>query len=290
MSLFLRSRRAAAKPVSVLSPENYGFLEQYIQREAGLALGRDNLCHIESRLLPVVATEGAGSLDGLCDLLRAAPSTELRALVVEAVISHETYFFRDAAVFGDLRARVVPEITERHRATRTLRVWSAACSSGQEPYSLAMLLLEEGYGNWNIQILGTDISSRILERARQGRYVQLEISNGLPPALLSRHFDRTGATWTVKDQVRHMVHFLPFDLRRNMRSMGPFDLVLCRNVLIYFDVETRRRILSAIHGTIAPSGYLLLGTGETAFDLDAGLVRKTLGNTVMYQVPENGKA
>jgi len=181
------------------------------------------------------------------------------------------------------RSEVLPEIARHRQATRTLRIWSAACSSGQEPYSLAMLLLEAGYRNWNIQILGTDLSSQILERAGAGRYLQIEISRGLPASLLVKYFERAGLDWQIKDEVRRLVRFSPLDLRQGLRALGPFDLVLCRNVLIYFDLETRRGILAGIRGVLAPGGYLMLGASETTFNLDNSFARKTVRNTVVYQ-------
>ena len=257
-----------------LSNHNYAFLQAYIQRESGIALGQDKLYLLKSRLLPIMERERVRSLDELCDRLRNAATPELRRQVVEAMTTHETSFFRDPAVYNALRASIIPAITRTRQATRSMRIWSAACSSGQEPYSLAMLLLELGYVDWRIEILGTDLSTQILERAAAGRYLQIEVNRGLPAPLLVKYFQRAGLSWEAK-----------CELRNNMGALGAFDLVLCRNVLIYFDLETRKRILGNIRGVLHPGGYFLLGSSETTFNLDDHFVRSTCGATTVYQAP-----
>ena len=139
-----------------------------------------------------------------------------------------------------------------------------------------MLLLEAGYSEWKLDILGTDFSSRILARAAAGRYFQIEVNRGVPPPLLAKYFQRIDADWQIKEQVRRVVRFAPFDLRQSMSNLGPFDLVLCRNVLIYFDVPGRKKILGELRSTLAPGGYLLLGASETTFNLEDGFLRKSI--------------
>ena len=271
-----------------LSADNYRFLQQYIQRESGIALGDDKLYLIQARLMPVLAQEKLASLDELCARLQRAPQESLRRRIVESMTTHETLFFRDPQVFDTLRNHLIPELTARRQSSKSLRIWSAACSSGQETYSLAMLLVELGVSDWNIEIVGTDLSNQILERARAARYLQLEINRGLPAALLVKSFERAGLDWQVKQNVRRMARFQTFDLREKMDALGYFDLVLCRNVLIYFDLDTRRRILGGIRGQMFPGGYLILGSSETTFNIDASLERKTLGGTIVYQKPAAG--
>jgi chemotaxis protein methyltransferase CheR len=161
--------------------------------------------------------------------------------------------------------------------------WSAASSSGQEAYSLAMMLLEMGLGDWKIRIQGTDLSTQMAERARTGRYLQIEVNRGLPIGFLVKYFTRVGLEWQLKDEVRRMVDFTTFDLRQSMCARGPFDVVFCRNVLIYFDIEAKRRILEEIHGTLFRGGYLLLGGSETTLNLTARFDRRIFGQTVLYQ-------
>ena len=271
-----------------LTTGNYAFLQEYIRRESGIALGQDKLYLLKSRLLPIMEGEHLGSLDELCQRLRNAPTAALRRSVVEAMTTHETLFFRDPAVYEALRTSIIPAIVSARKSTRSMRIWSAACSSGQEPYSLAMLLLESGLADWNIEILGTDLSTQILERAAAGSYLQIEINRGLPAPLLVKYFQRSGLGWLVKSEVRKFVRFTQFDLRNDMRSLGAFDLLLCRNVLIYFDIETRKKILSGIRGVLHPGGYFLMGSSETTFNLDDNFVRSTCGATTVYQVPAPG--
>ncbi len=271
-----------------LSPENYTFLQQYIQRESGISLGNDKLYLLKSRLQPIVEQQRLKSLDELCGRLRTNPPEALRRAVVESMTTHETLFFRDPAVFEMLRGELIPEMVKMRAASKTLRIWCAACSSGQEPYSLAMLLLEMGLTGWNLQILATDLSSQILARAQSGRFLQIEVNRGLPASLLVKYFQREGLEWQLKDTVRRMVRFMAFDLRHNMQGLGPYDLILCRNVLIYFETDTRKKILAGLRKSLAPGGYVLLGASETTFTLDDGFLRKTMRNSVVYQTPQEG--
>jgi chemotaxis protein methyltransferase CheR len=273
-----------------LSSDNYRFLQQYIQRESGIALGDDKLYLLQARLLPVVAEQKLASLDELCAKLRGPANDGLRRRIVESMTTHETLFFRDPPVFDALRNHILPELALRRQAMKSLRIWSAACSSGQESYSVAMLLIEQGLAEWNVEIVGTDLSNPILERARAGKYLQIEMNRGLPAALLVKHFQRAGLDWQLKENVRKMARFLPFDLRDNMSALGYFDLVLCRNVLIYFDMDTRKRILAGIRGQMFPGGYLILGSSETTFNLDTGFERKTISGSIVYQKPPAGGA
>jgi len=259
-----------------LTSENYSFLTAYVHRESGIELGADKLYLLKSRLQPVLAEEHLSSLDQLCDRLRKAPPESLRRRIVESMTTHETLFFRDPAVFDVLRKELIPELVKARSSTKALRIWSAACSSGQELYSVAMTLLEAGLGDWSIEIIGTDISTQILDRAAAGTHLQIEVNRGLPAALLIKHFQRVGLDWRIKDNVRRMVRFTNLDFRQNLGAPPPFDLILCRNVLIYFDVATRKRILSGIRSRLAPGGLLLLGASETTFNLDETFLRRMI--------------
>jgi chemotaxis protein methyltransferase CheR len=196
--------------------------------------------------------------------------------------TNETYFFRDPAHYEAIRTVLLPRLKEGRRDTRKLRFWSAAASTGQEAYSLAMLLLEDALSDWNIQILGTDFSSQVLERAQSGKYQQIEVNRGLPAALLVKYFRRSCMDWQLSDPVRRMARFETIDLRKSMRALGPFDLVFCRNVMIYFDAGTRKEILKELHGTLFRGGWLLLGGAETAFGVEECFERQTVGSAVVY--------
>jgi len=270
---------------STILLENYRFLKDYVYKESGIVLDDDKHYLVESRLMPVAVQEHLASLDALCAALRGNATPFLHRRVVEAMTTHETLFFRDVVPFDALRTGILPLLIEQRKSTRKLAFWSAAASSGQEAYSLAMLLLEAGLGGWNIQILGTDLSEQILARAREGRYMQIEVNRGLPASYLLKYFERQGLDWQIRDSVRRMVTFEPFDLRKSMQAKGPFDVIFCRNVLIYFDVETKKKILGELRGALFPGGYLVLGGAETTLNLDEKFRRLPAGRTTFYQAP-----
>ncbi|MFN7994823.1 MAG: protein-glutamate O-methyltransferase CheR [Bryobacteraceae bacterium] len=265
-----------------IEPQNYRFLQEHVYAQAGIVLEKDKHYLFESRLTPIVRQLGLGSINDLCAMLMANSETTVRRQVVEAMTTNETYFFRDPSHYDAIRDVLLPRLKQERQDTKRLRFWSAAASTGQESYSLAMLLLEEGLTDWNIQILGTDFSSHVLERARSGKYQQIEVNRGLPAHRLVKYFRRAGMDWHLSPTVTQMVRFEQIDLRKSMRAMGPFDLVFCRNVLIYFDPETRKNILKEIHGTLFRNGWLLLGGAETAFGVEQWFDRQTIGGATVY--------
>lgn len=268
--------------IAEIHSDNYRFLQEHVYSEAGIVLEEDKHYLFESRLTPIVRQLGLGSINDLCALLRATRATEVNRQVVEAMTTNETYFFRDPAQYDAIRSVLLPRLKEERRDTKRLRFWSAAASTGQEAYSLAMTLLEDGLSDWNIQILGTDFSSQVLERARSGKYKQIEVNRGMPAALLVKHFRRSGLDWQLSEPVRRMTRFEPIDLRKSMRALGPFDLVFCRNVMIYFDAETKKKIMKELHGTLFRGGWLLLGGAETAFGVEEWFERQPVGGATAY--------
>ena len=267
---------------AVINPKNYKFLLEHVYSHAGIVLDGDKHYLFECRLAPIVRQLGLESIDDLCSLIQSSRQPEVSHQVVEAMTTNETYFFRDPSHYDAIRTVLLPRLIKERNDTKKLRFWSAASSTGQEAYSLAMLLIEEGLSRWNIQILGTDFSSQALERARSGKYQQIEVNRGLPAALLIKHFRRSGTVWQLDDQVCRMVGFETIDLRNSMRALGPFDLVFCRNVMIYFDAETKMNILKELHGTLFRGGWLLLGGIETAFGIEEYFERLTVGNASVY--------
>jgi chemotaxis protein methyltransferase CheR len=265
-----------------IRPDNYRFLQEHVYSEVGIVLEDNKHYLFESRLSPMVQQLGLSSIDELCTFLHGGCQAEVGRLLAEAMTTNETYFFRDPAHYEAIRNILLPKLKEERKATRTMRFWSAAASTGQEPYSLAMMLLKEGFGDWNLQILGTDFSSRVLERARSGTYQQIEVNRGLPLDMLVKHFSRSGLDWQLSNAVRKLVRFEAIDLRKSMRTLGPFDLVFCRNVMIYFDSQTKWNIMKEIHGTLFRGGWLLLGGAESAIGLDDLFERKTMGNMTVY--------
>jgi chemotaxis protein methyltransferase CheR len=268
--------------IAPILTENYRFLQQHVYSQAGIVLEEDKHYLFESRLAPIVKRLGLGSINDLCVLLRTSRQTEVGLQVVEAMTTNETYFFRDPAHYDAIRTVLLPRLKQDRQDTKKLRFWSAAASTGQEAYSLAMALIDDGLKDWNIQILGTDFSSQVLERARAGKYHQIEVNRGLPTSLLVRHFTRAGVDWQLNEAVRRMVRFETIDLRKSMRALGPFDLVFCRNVMIYFDADTKLKIMKEIHGTLFRGGWLMLGGAETAFGTEEWFDRQVIGNGIVY--------
>jgi len=269
-------------PIVEIHSDNYRFLREHVYSEAGIVLENDKHYLFENRLTPIVRQLGLASINDLCALLHATQLPEISRQVVEAMTTNETYFFRDPAHYDAIRTVLLPRLKQERADTKKLRFWSAAASTGQESYSLAMVLLEDGFGDWDIQILGTDFSSQVVERARSGRYQQIEVNRGLPAALLVKHFRRSGVDWQLSESARRMVHFETIDLRKSMRALGPFDLVFCRNVMIYFDAETKKNILKELHGTLFRGGWLLLGGAETAFGVDEWFERLNVQGAAVY--------
>ena len=271
------------EPLSrAILPENYRFLQQHVYSQVGIVLEDDKHYLFESRLAPIIKQLGLESTNDLCVLLHRKGDNALGHRVAEAMTTNETYFFREPNHYEAIRTALLPKLKETRRTTRSLRFWSAASSTGQEAYSLAMLLLEEQFSSWNIQILGTDFSSQVLERARAGLFQQIEVNRGLPAAQLVKHFRPCGLDWQLSDQVRRMVRFETIDLRTSMAPLGPFDLVFCRNVMIYFDNETKRKIMREIHKTLFRGGWLILGGSESIFGLDEWFERTAVQNVTVY--------
>ncbi|MBM3756325.1 MAG: protein-glutamate O-methyltransferase CheR [Acidobacteria bacterium] len=268
-----------------LSPDNYTFLQQYLYRESGIVIDCGKSYLLESRLLPIIKAENLSTINDLCRLLRATAPPALKTKVIESLTTNETLFFRDSNVFDALEKSVLPQLIEAKNDIKRINIWSAAASTGQEAYSLAILLAERGLTGWSIQVLGTDLNQQVLDRAAQGRYLQIEVNRGLPAKYLVKHFTRVGLDWQLSPTIRSMVKFRQLDLRASMRGMAPFDLVFCRNVLIYFDVDTKKKILAEIRSTMRSGSLLVLGAAETTLNLDDNYVRVPHGAAAFYRLP-----
>jgi chemotaxis protein methyltransferase CheR len=265
-----------------VTAKSYTLLQQFIRSESGIVIEDDKQYLLETRLSPVMKLHQLANLDALATAVSARRSPDLARSVIDAMTTNETLFFRDGAFFEALNSAVIPEIFTRVRGTRPVRIWSAAASSGQEAYSLALSLLEMGKNKSDVEIVGTDLSSHVLERARRGRYGQFEVNRGLPTPLMTKYFTKVGLEWEINDSARSMVHFKQLDLRQDLRSLGSFDLVLCRNVLIYFDTATKAKILDGIRGQMSPGGLLALGCAETIINVHAGFQRQTVAQSAFY--------
>lgn len=279
----MKSTALIKKVSTEISSENLEFLCRTIYENSGIVLDESKSYLIESRLAAVVRTEGLDTLDSLCKLMKAVSGSALRGKVVEAMTTNETLFFRDLRPFEALRDYVLPELTAA--GGKELRIWSAAASSGQEAYSLAMLWKEMNVPLWDLRILGTDLSEEMLNRCRVGRYRQLEVNRGLPARYLIKYFQPVETDWVISPELRAMAEWKKFNLMDDMSPLGSFDIVFCRNVLIYFDQETKASILRRIRKRLKRGGYLILGLSETTLNLDPVYERKMLGSAVVYQNP-----
>lgn len=254
----------------LISADDYTFLSQLLRDQCALVLEPGKEYLLRNRLAPIVQRHQLADLKQLVERLRGPTAAGLKREIVEAMVTTETSFFRDVRPFDMLRKTVIPELIERRRGERRLRIWCAASSSGQEPYSLAMLLREyfPELDSWNVTLLATDISEEMLKRCRAGRYSQLEVNRGLPTPLLLKWFRQEGGQWELDERLRLAVTFSPLNLAGPWPPMGIWDIVLIRNVMIYFEPDVKRSILARIARMLAKDGYLILGGTETTLNLD----------------------
>jgi chemotaxis protein methyltransferase CheR len=250
-----------------MSPADYDFLRAVLKERSGLVLGDGKQYLVESRLVPIARKAGFAGVGELMRMLRN-PREPLLADVVEAMTTNESFFFRDKVPFEQFRDTMVPALLAA-RPNRRIRIWCAAASSGQEPYSLAMCLAEmrEKIRGWSIEILATDISTEVVEKATAGVYSQFEVQRGLPIHLLIKYFTQVGDLWRISPEIAAMVQFRPLNLLKEFSHLGYFDVVFCRNVLIYFDQQTKAKVLQKIARISRADGYLVLGTAETVVGL-----------------------
>ena len=263
-----------------ISPATFNLLQKHVYSSTGIVIDNTKGYLLETRLNPIVQEMRLGSLEALCQLLHREPQGVASRMVVDSITTNETLFFRDIAAFNALRDSVLPNLI-KSAGPRRLRIWSAAASSGQEVYRIAMTLLEMGLSARNVEIHATDLSEKILEKAKDGKYVQFEVNRGLPAPLLARYFTRTGLSWRVRDELRTMVQFDKHDLRKPYRN-GSFDLVLCRNVLIYFDAETKRQVLQHIANSLDLDKVLALGCAENITCPNLPLQRTVVNGSAFY--------
>ena len=251
-----------------MTPVEFDFLRQLLKERSGLVLTGDKQYLVESRLMPIARKAGLSRLGDLVQRLKGGPEA-LVVDVVEAMTTNESFFFRDKSPFDLFREAVMPTLLAARAPQRHIRIWCAAASTGQEPYSLAMCLHEmaERIAGWRIELLATDLSTEVLDKAKGGLYSQFEVQRGLPIGLLVKYFTQVGELWEIAPSIRSMVQFRPLNLLNSFSHLGTFDVVFCRNVLIYFDLETKVDVLDRIARSLQPDGYLLLGAAETVVGL-----------------------
>ncbi|PPK93110.1 chemotaxis protein methyltransferase CheR [Kineococcus xinjiangensis] len=271
-----------------LTNQAFDWVCTLVRRESAIVLEKGKEYLVESRLVPLARAAGAPDVSAYIEGVRVGLDRRKQMDIVEALTTNETSWFRDGAPFTAFSTAVLPDLKQTRGATRQLRIWSAACSTGQEAYSLAMLLKDSVVAEgWRAEILATDISNEVLEKGRSGRFSQLEMNRGLPANLLVRHFTRVGTQWQVNDDLKRMVTFQHMNLALPFRGVGQFDVVFLRNVLIYFDVSTKRDILQRVRAVLRPGGYLFLGGAETTLGVDDGWERTLIGRVSVHR-PKNG--
>lgn len=252
-----------------MNVNDFKYIAQLLHDRSGLVLGEEKAYLLESRLNPVARKWEFKNLDEMIAAMRAGGNEKLIVDVVEAMTTNESFFFRDQTPFKLFEEFVLPGLLESRASHRRIRIWSAACSSGQEPYTLAMMLKEHEreLAGWNVEIIATDLSTDILKKAQEGVYSQFEVQRGLPITLLVKYFTQTGDKWKISDDLRKMVTYRVFNLLDSMSALGKFDVVFCRNVLIYFDQATKSKVLGNIANIMAPDGVLYLGGAETVLGI-----------------------
>jgi chemotaxis protein methyltransferase CheR len=249
---------------------DFDWIAQLVWQRSAIVLEKGKEYLVESRLAPLARKTGAETVSEFVTRLMAKPDSSLISEVIDAMTTNETSWFRDHYPFQAMQSHVLPELTRNRGRQRTLRIWSAGCSSGQEPYSIAMVAQDHFalHPGWAIDIIGSDLSDVMLEKARNARYGQLEVNRGLPVAMLVRHFERLGTEWQLRPEIRRMVTFQNLNLAQPIASMGTFDVIFLRNVLIYFDADTKRGIFEQVKRMLRPDGYLFLGGSETTLNVD----------------------
>ncbi|HET9696381.1 MAG TPA: protein-glutamate O-methyltransferase CheR [Terriglobales bacterium] len=268
-----------------ISAVDFDYLRKLMRDHTAIVLDAGKEYIAESRLANLVSNEGFKSIPDLIRQLRSNDFTGLHRRVVNAMTNNETWFFRDIQPYQAVLKVMIPALTAARATERTIRIWSAACSTGQEPYSLAMLLRENfpELRTWNVRILATDISGDVLEKAQQGRYSQLEVNRGLPINLLTRYFHREGMAWGISQELRDSVQFQQINLSQAWSLMPQFDIIFLRNVLIYFDVEMKKEILRRVRRQIRPDGYMIMGGAETTLNLNEDFERVQYQTTAYYR-------
>jgi chemotaxis protein methyltransferase CheR len=247
-----------------VTPLDYEYLRKLLKERSGLDLSADKQYLVESRLVPLARKAGLGGIPDLVAKMKSGAEA-LTTEVVEAMTTNETFFFRDKIPFDHLRDTILPLMLQSRASRRSLRIWSAACSTGQEPYSIAMCLKEKGaaLAGWRIEIVGTDLSQEVLEKSRAGIYSQFEVQRGLPIQLLVKYFTQSGELWQISPEIRGMVQHRQLNLLQDFSDLGKFDVIFCRNVLIYFDQDTKINVFERLARSLEPDGMLMLGAAES---------------------------
>ena len=272
--------------MSTVVKADFDYICELVYKRSAIVLDSSKEYLVQSRLVSVASQHGCTSLAELVAHLRAQPNGKLSQAVIEAMTTNETSFFRDLHPFEALRNTIVPELLAKQGPNPRLTIWCAAASAGQEPYSIALLLRESfpQIPRTHIRIIATDINTEVLEQARQGVYSQIEVNRGLPITMLMRHFEKSGVSWQLRDDIRQMVEFHECNLIQPWMLIPPVDILFMRNVLIYFDQETKKSILAKVRRSLKPDGVFFLGGAETTLNIDDCFERMPLEKTACYRI------
>lgn len=274
-----------------MNSQDYQFLSDFLLKSSGLHLGAGKMYLIESRLLPIANSLGLGGIPELVQVLKSFPKPEVKTAVIEAMTTNETLFFRDKKPFEELTESMIPRIMEARRQERRLRIWCAACSSGQEPYSIVMALREhfpQLASGWSVEIVATDLNEQIIAKAKAGLYTQFEVQRGLSIQLLMKYFTKNDDGWQIKPELQNWINWKQLNLLDPFRHLGTFDVIFCRNVLIYFETETKKAILDRMATQVAKHGYLVLGGAETVLGISDSFRRADGFRAAVYNPAHAG--
>jgi chemotaxis protein methyltransferase CheR len=270
---------------SVLEPRSFDYIAKLVRDRSAIVLEANKSYLVESRLSPVARECGLDTIERLIEKLQEPNAQGLTQKVVDAMTTNETSFFRDLHPFQALKTTILPNLIKSRSSERVLNIWSNACSSGQEVYSIAMMIKESfpELGGWKVRLIASDLSTKILEKAKTGLFTQTEINRGLPMPLLLKYFSKQGIQWKLNDEIRSMVEFRPINLIETFpTAVNRMDIVFLRNVLIYFCPETKSAILNRVRASLRSDGCLFLGGSETTMNLNVKFEKQQIGNAVYY--------
>jgi len=271
-----------------VNPADFDYISKIVREQCAIVLEKGKEYLVESRIMPLVHQEKLESIENLVKKIKLEPRGSLKDAVIEAMTTNETSFFRDIHPFETLKKEIFPELIEKRKIKRELNIWCGASSSGQEPYSLVMVLRNNfpELNSWKINFSASDLSNQMLNRCKSGIYSQLEVNRGLPAPLMVKYFERIGTEWQVKEELRKMIQFRIINLSETWPTLPQLDIVMMRNVLIYFDVEMKKNILGRIRKLLKPDGYLFLGAAETTLNLDENFERMPFKQSGCYRLKQ----
>jgi chemotaxis protein methyltransferase CheR len=269
-----------------MTSEEQEYFSQLVYSHSGISLGQDKTYLFENRLSELAKTIGCPTVTDLYRRAKFNMTHDLVDRIVDAMTTNETLFFRDSAPFDALKNSIIPDIVKRKNVTRNLRIWSAACSSGQEIYSISMLFNEnfpDIIANWKVELLASDISTQMLNKAKTGKFSQIEVNRGLPITHLIKYFKQHGSEWMIDEKLKKIIEFKKLNLKDNIVGIGPFDIIFCRYVLIYFDLPVKQRIFKQFTRLLTPEGILFLGSSETIFGITDDFTKVENGKAIYYK-------